>query len=47
MEPRPSIVTLCVGDVFWGGYSGYFSDPDGHLWEAAWNPHFEIADSAE
>jgi len=27
-------------DVFWGGYSGYFSDPDGHLWEIAWNPHF-------
>ena len=26
-------------DVFWGGYSGYFSDPDGHLWEVAWNPH--------
>ena len=25
-------------DVFWGGYSGYFSDPDGHLWEVAWNP---------
>ncbi len=29
-------------DVFWGGYSGYFSDPDGHLWEVAWNPHFWI-----
>lgn len=26
-------------DVFWGGYSGYFSDLDGHLWEIAWNPH--------
>ncbi len=24
----------------WGGYSGYFSDPDGFLWEVAWNPHF-------
>ncbi len=24
--------------VFWGGYSGYFSDPDGHLWEVAYNP---------
>jgi catechol 2,3-dioxygenase-like lactoylglutathione lyase family enzyme len=30
-------------DVFWGGYSGYFSDPDGFLWEVAWNPHFPIA----
>ena len=26
-------------DVFWGGYSGYFTDPDGHLWEVVWNPH--------
>lgn len=25
-------------DVFWGGHSGYFADPDGHLWEVAWNP---------
>lgn len=25
-------------DVFWGGYSGYFADPDGHLWEVAFNP---------
>lgn len=25
-------------DVFWGGYSGYFADPDGHPWEIAWNP---------
>ncbi len=24
--------------VFWGGYSGYFKDPDGHLWELAYNP---------
>ncbi len=28
--------------VFWGGYSGYFADPDGFLWEVAWNPHFTI-----
>ena len=25
--------------VFWGGYSGYFADPDGHLWELAYNPY--------
>lgn len=31
-------------EVFWGGYSGYFSDPDGHLWEAAWNPFWTIDD---
>jgi uncharacterized glyoxalase superfamily protein PhnB len=29
-------------DVFWGGYSGYFADPDGHLWEVAWNPSFPL-----
>jgi uncharacterized protein len=28
--------------VFWGGYSGYFTDLDGHLWEVAWNPFFEF-----
>lgn len=30
-------------DAFWGGYSGYAADPDGHLWEIAWNPGFPIA----
>lgn len=29
-------------DVFWGGYCGYFADPEGHLWEVAWNPFFPI-----
>ena len=28
--------------VFWGGYSGYFADPDGHLWEIAYNPFFPL-----
>jgi catechol 2,3-dioxygenase-like lactoylglutathione lyase family enzyme len=28
--------------VFWGGYSGYFADPDGYLWEVAHNPFFEF-----
>ena len=28
--------------VFWGGYSGYFADPDGHLWEIAFNPFFPL-----
>ena len=31
-------------DVFWGGHHGYFADPDGHVWEVAWNPHFVIQD---
>ena len=29
-------------DVFWGGYVGYFADPDGFVWEIAWNPHFPL-----
>jgi predicted lactoylglutathione lyase len=29
-------------DTFYGGYAGYFADPDGHLWEIAWNPEFKI-----
>lgn len=28
-----------AADVFWGGHHGYFSDPEGHIWEVAWNPH--------
>lgn len=28
--------------TFWGGYSGYFQDPDGHLWEVAWNPAWTV-----
>jgi uncharacterized protein len=26
--------------TFWGGYAGYFQDPDGHLWEVVWNPQW-------
>jgi len=29
-------------EVFWGGYSGYFTDPDGHLWEVAHNPNWPL-----
>ncbi len=29
-------------DTFWGGYAGYFQDPDGHLWEIAWNPDIPV-----
>jgi uncharacterized protein len=28
--------------TFWGGYAGYFEDPDRHLWEVLWNPDFEL-----
>lgn len=30
-----------AAETFWGGYGGYFQDPDGHLWEAVWNPQWE------
>jgi hypothetical protein len=30
-----------AGDTFWGGYAGYFQDPDDHVWEIAWNPQFD------
>jgi catechol 2,3-dioxygenase-like lactoylglutathione lyase family enzyme len=29
-------------EVFWGAYSGYFADPDGHLWEVAYNPYTDL-----
>ena len=32
-------VVKVAHDTFWGGYAGYFRDPDGHLWEVVWNPH--------
>jgi uncharacterized glyoxalase superfamily protein PhnB len=31
-------------DAFWGGYSGYFSDPDGHLWEVAFSKDWKFND---
>jgi uncharacterized glyoxalase superfamily protein PhnB len=31
-------------EAFWGGYSGYFSDPDGFPWEVSWNPSFPLAE---
>ena len=33
--------------VFWGGYSAYFKDPDGFLWEVAYNPHFWVGPEDE
>jgi catechol 2,3-dioxygenase-like lactoylglutathione lyase family enzyme len=37
-------VTKPAQKTFWGGYAGYFKDPDGHLWEVAWNPGWKIAE---
>ena len=35
-----AIIVKPAHDTFWGGYSGYFQDPDGHLWEIVWNPQW-------
>ena len=37
-----AIITDPARDRFFGGYSGYFRDPDGHLWEVIWNPELEL-----
>ena len=41
-EAAGAKIVKVAQDVFWGGHSGYFSDPDGHLWEVAWNPLWEF-----
>lgn len=33
-----AVILKPAGDTFWGGYAGYFQDPDHHLWEIVWNP---------
>ncbi|RZI40310.1 VOC family protein [Herbaspirillum sp. HC18] len=35
-----AVIVKPAHDTFWGGYSGYFQDPDGHLWEIVWNPEW-------
>jgi uncharacterized protein len=42
-EQAGAVITDPAHDRFWGGYSGYFHDPDGHLWEVAWNPEWIMA----
>lgn len=32
-------------ETFWGGYAGYFRDPDGHLWEVVWNPKWPLPEA--
>jgi len=39
-EAAGATIVKPAWEAFWGGYSGYFADPDGHLWEVAWNPYF-------
>lgn len=35
-----AVIVKPAHDTFWGGYAGYFLDPDSHLWEVAWNPQW-------
>ncbi len=46
-ERAGGIIVKPAQDVFWGGHSGYFEDPDGHLWEVAWNPFSPLDDDGD
>ena len=37
-----AVIVKPAQDTFWGGYAGYFQDPDFHLWEVAWNPQWLV-----
>ena len=39
-----AVITDPAHDAFWGGYTGSFQDPDGHVWEVVWNPEMDIAE---
>ncbi|HYA47648.1 MAG TPA: VOC family protein [Burkholderiales bacterium] len=39
-----AVVVKPARDTFWGGYAGYFQDPDRHLWEVAWNPEWDATE---
>ena len=41
-EAAGATITRAAGETFWGGYSGVFTDPDGHPWEIAHNPHWNL-----
>ncbi|WP_331374455.1 VOC family protein [Sinorhizobium chiapasense] len=43
-EKAGATITDPAHERFWGGYSGYFHDPDGHLWEIVWNPQWTVPD---
>ncbi|MBI1867351.1 MAG: VOC family protein [Methylocystis sp.] len=42
LREKGGIILKKPQEVFWGGYSGYFQDPDGHAWEVAHNPSWRI-----
>ncbi|MFZ5523839.1 MAG: VOC family protein [Pseudomonadota bacterium] len=39
-----AVIVKPAQDTFWGGYAGYFQDPDRHLWEIVWNPQFKVSE---
>lgn len=43
-EKAGAKITVRAHDTFWGGYSGYFQDPDEHVWEVVWNPAWEMTE---
>ena len=43
-EAAGATITRPAHDAEWGGRSGYFADPDGHLWEVAFNPDWTLAE---
>jgi catechol 2,3-dioxygenase-like lactoylglutathione lyase family enzyme len=45
-EAAGATIVKPANETFWGGYAGYFQDPDGHLWEAVWNPDLLPDDEA-
>ncbi|NBD27467.1 VOC family protein [Paenibacillus glycinis] len=46
-EKAGAVIADRAHDAFWGGYSGHFMDPDGHLWEIVWNPAWELDEEQE
>ena len=44
VQQAGAVITDPAHDAFWGGYTGSFQDPDGHVWEVVWNPDWELAD---
>lgn len=42
LKDAGATITRPAQDMFWGGYSAYIADPDGHPWEIAWNPGFPL-----
>jgi uncharacterized protein len=39
-----AVIVKAAHDTFYGGYAGYFQDPDEHLWEVAWNPQWTLTE---